>query len=304
MGSDCLPLPSAMKSERKMSPPVQNGVAGKTQLGLVLGVFHVIALAILIAYVMFPMVWLVVSTFKERVELFSKPPTLLPRTLQLREYVNLLHDPSFTLSVRNSLIVASATTLCTLAVGSLGAYAFARMQFPGRRQLYLTILATQMLPSITLVIPLFMLLRKLGLLYTFQGVILSYMAFTLPYVVWLLRAFFLSIPASIEEAARVDGCSRLSAIMKVVFPLSAPGLAATGIYAFVGAWNEFIFASIITNMATKTFPVRVAEFVGDRTIVYEAMFPAAVLGSLPVVLLVLVFQRQVIQGLTEGGVKF
>lgn len=304
MGSDCLPLPSAMKSERKMSPPVQNGVAGKTQLGLVLGVFHVIALAILIAYVMFPMVWLVVSTFKERVELFSKPPTLLPRTLQLREYVNLLHDPSFTLSVRNSLIVASATTLCTLAVGSLGAYAFARMQFPGRRQLYLTILATQMLPSITLVIPLFMLLRKLGLLYTFQGVILSYMAFTLPYVVWLLRAFFLSIPASIEEAARVDGCSRLSAIMKVVFPLSAPGLAATGIYAFVGAWNEFIFASIITNMATKTFPVRVAEFVGDRTIVYEAMFPAAVLGSLPVVILVLVFQRQVIQGLTEGGVKF
>lgn len=287
-----------------MSPPVQNGVAGKTQLGLVLGVFHVIALAILIAYVMFPMVWLVVSTFKERVELFSKPPTLLPRALQLREYVNLLHDPSFTLSVRNSLIVASATTLCTLAVGSLGAYAFARMQFPGRRQLYLTILATQMLPSITLVIPLFILLRKLGLLYTFQGVILSYMAFTLPYVVWLLRAFFLSIPASIEEAARVDGCSRLSAIMKVVFPLSAPGLAATGIYAFVGAWNEFIFASIITNMATKTFPVRVAEFVGDRTIVYEAMFPAAVLGSLPVVILVLVFQRQVIQGLTEGGVKF
>lgn len=271
---------------------------------LVLSTLHSVALAVLFVYVMFPVVWLVASTFKERVELFSRPPTLLPHALQLREYIALLHDPSFTISVRNSALVASTTTLLTLAVGSLGAYAFARMQFPGRKQLYLIILGTQMLPSITVVIPLFILLRRLHLLYTFQGVILSYMTFTLPYVVWLLRAFFLSVPASIEEAARVDGCSRLRAILRVVFPLSAPGLAATGIYAFVGAWNEFIFASIITNMATKTFPIRVAEFIGDRTIVYEAMFPAAVLGSLPVVLLVLVFQRQVIQGLTEGGVKF
>jgi multiple sugar transport system permease protein len=133
--------------------------------------------------------------------------------------------------------------------------------------------------------------------------IIAYTTFTLPYVIWLLRAFFTSIPAEIEEQGMIDGCSRLGAIIRIVLPLSMNGFLSVGIFAFIGAWNEFMMASILTNNITKTYPVRVAQFIGEETTAYEHMFAAAVIGILPVLLLVTIFQRRIVAGLTEGGIK-
>lgn len=267
-------------------------------------IFFFILACALMAYVVFPFAWLLLSSFKTRVELFSKPPTWIPQSLYLKNFNVVLHDASVMNSIRNSIVVAVFTTLISLVIGSLGAYAFVRFRFPHKNMFFVSILATQMLPSIILLIPLFVILRYLQLLYTHFGLILTYTAFTLPYVIWLLRAFFVSIPMELADAARVDGCTRLQTFFKIILPLSAPGFISTGIFAFIGAWNEFLFASILTNVDTKTFPVRLALFIGEERIAYEFMFPAAIIGTLPVLLLVFIFQRHIVKGLTEGGVKF
>ena len=258
---------------------------------------------ILIAYVVGPIAWMVDASFQARVELFSRPPTWLPSSLYLKNYIEVLGDLVLLKSLGNSFIVASFTTLISLTLGSLAAYAFARLRMPGKKSLFLAILTTQMLPGVVLLIPLYMIMRTFGLVGTYRGLILAYVGFSLPYVIWLLRPFFLSIPTEIEEAARIDGCSRLAAIIRIILPLSMPGFVSTGIFVFIGAWNEFIMATILTNSATKTFTVKVAQFATEESTAVEHMFAAAVIGSLPVMILALFLQRQIVEGLTEGGVK-
>jgi multiple sugar transport system permease protein len=255
------------------------------------------------AYVTAPFLWMAISSFETRAQLFSRPPTWLPPTLLFDNYINILSDPTLLQSLSNSTLVASFTTVFALLLGSLAAYAFARLKVPGRDRLFVMVLASQMLPGIAILVPLYVTMRALGLIYTYQGLILAYLSFNLPYVIWLLRAFFVSIPPEIEEAARVDGCSRVGAIFRVVLPLSAPGFISTGIFAFIGAWNEFLIASVMTNNETKTFPVRMAQFIGEEWTAYEHMFAAAVLGTIPILILVLIFQRYIIRGLSEGAVK-
>ncbi len=254
-------------------------------------------------YVTAPFLWMAISSFETRAQLFSRPPTWLPPALLIDNYVNILSDPSLLQTLRNSALVSTFTTVFALLLGSLAAYAFARLKVPGRDRLFVMVLASQMLPGIAILVPLYVTMRALGLIYTYQGLILAYLSFNLPYVIWLLRAFFVSIPPEIEEAARVDGCSRLGAIFRVVLPLSAPGFISTGIFAFIGAWNEFLIASVMTNNETKTFPVRMAQFIGEEWTAYEHMFAAAVLGTIPILILVLIFQRYIIRGLTEGAVR-
>lgn len=254
-------------------------------------------------FILFPFLWLLLSSFKLPVELYSNPPQIWPHQLTLTYYVKLMQDKSFVASMLNTFIVSLFTTVISLAIGTLGAYAFARFRFPKKKLFFLTVLASQMLPHMALLIPLFMIMRVMGLLYTYQGLIITYISFSLPYVVWMFRAFILSIPYEIEEAARIEGCSRLQAIRKIVLPLSMGGLVTTGIFVFMGAWNEFLFASAMTNMDVKTLSVRMAEFIGEDRIAYEIMFPAGIIGSLPVLILVLFFQKFIVRGLTEGGVK-
>lgn len=268
-----------------------------SRLGITVG------LVVLLIYVVGPFLWVLNASFQTRVELFSQPPTWLPSSLYLKNYKEVLSDPSLLRSLRNSALLATLTTLAALAIGSLAAYAFARLKVPAKRTLFLGILGTQMLPGVAILIPLYVTMRKLGLIYTYQGLILSYLTFTLPYVIWLLRAYFLSIPVEIEDAARVDGCTRIGAIVRVVLPLSAPGFISTGIFAFIGNWNEFMLATIMTNDATKTFPVRIAQYVGEEWTAYEHMFSAAIIGTIPILILVILFQRYIVKGLTEGGVK-
>jgi multiple sugar transport system permease protein len=256
-----------------------------------------------ILFVILPLVWVVDASFQRRMELFAKPPTLIPSSFYLENYRQVLSDPVVIKSLGNSLMVSMFATLVALILGSLAAYSFVRLPLKFKNQLFLLILGTQMLPSISLLIPLYLILRNLGLVSTYQGLIISYVTFTLPYVIWLLRSYFMSIPADIEEQAMVDGCSRLGAIRRIVLPLSMNGFLSTAIFSFIGAWNEFMMASILTNNATRTFPVRLAMFIGEETTSYEHMFSAAVIGIIPVIVVVILFQPLIVRGLTEGGVK-
>lgn len=262
-----------------------------------------LASLVMMLYLLFPFLWLLISSIKLPVELFAQPPKILPQHFTLANYIAVLADRSITSSIGNSLIVACFSTVLALAIGTLAGYAFARFRFPGRGAAFLIILATQMLPQMAVLIPLFILMQMLGLLYTYSGMIVANVALAIPYVCWMVQAFFVTVPPEVEEAARVDGCSRLGAMYRVLLPMSASGLVATAIFVFIGAWNEFLFATVMTNAATKVFPVRLAEFMGGNRVAYEGMFPASVLGSIPPLLLVLVFQRWLVRGLTEGGVK-
>ncbi|MCR8632641.1 carbohydrate ABC transporter permease [Paenibacillus radicis (ex Xue et al. 2023)] len=266
-------------------------------------VIQVLVSLLLMLFILFPLLWLILSSVKLPLELFSNPPKVWPGEVTFKYYLKLMTDPSFNKALLNSFIVAVFTTVISLAIGTLGAYAFARFKFPRRNAFLMTVLASQMLPHMALLIPLFMILRISGLLYTYQGLIITYISFSLPYVVWMFRAFIYSIPYEIEEAAKLDGCSRIQVIRKIVLPLSLGGLVTTGIFVFIGAWNEFLFASAMTNTDVKTLSVRMAEFIGEDRIAYEIMFPAGVVASLPVLILVLFFQKYIVRGLTEGGVK-
>jgi len=257
----------------------------------------------LIIYILFPFFWLVISSFKVPEELFQKPPTWFPEKGTIEYYVDIIKSEDFQTALLNSLIVASFSTIISLILGTIAAYAFARLKFRGKNMFFLTILCTQMLPQMALLIPLFVLMRTTGLLYTHTGLIFASVTFSLPYVVWMFRSFIVSVPYDIEEAARLDGCTKLEAIIKMVVPLSLPGFVTTGIFVFIGAWNEFLFASIMSNSDTKTLPVRIAEYIGEERVAYELMFPTGVLATIPVLILVLIFQRYIIQGLTDGSVK-
>lgn len=271
--------------------------------GILIRWLIMVGLLALLIYIVGPFLWVLNASFQRRVELFSRPPTWLPSSLYLENYREVLSDPSLLRSLGNSALLAVLTTLSALAIGSLAAYAFARLKVPAKRTVFLGVLATQMLPVVTILIPLYILMRKLRLIYTYQGLVLAYLAFSLPYVIWLLRAYFLSIPGEIEDAAQIDGCSRIGAIVRVVLPLSAPGFISTGIFSFIGAWNEFMIALVMTDGGTKTFPVKLAQFMGEEATAYEHMFSAAIIGTLPVLLLVIFFQKYIVKGLTEGGVK-
>lgn len=260
--------------------------------------------ALVMLYLVFPVLWLLLSSFKRPVELFSSPPTFLPHPFVRSNFSKVLSDPTFLNSMKNSFIIASFTTVFSLVIGVLAAYVFARDTFKGKRPLLLMILGTQMLPFVILLIPLFIIMRTLHLIDTYLGLILAYMTFSVPYAIWLLQAFFKSIPFELEEAGMVDGCTRLGAIRRILIPLSAPGFTSTGIFIFIGGWNHYLFATVLSETVTKTFPLRMADYMGQERIVYEQMYPAGIIGSLPVLILVLVFQRYIISGLTSGGVKF
>jgi multiple sugar transport system permease protein len=200
--------------------------------------------------------------------------------------------------------VAGGTVLVSLGVGILGGYALARLRFPLRRATLLSFLVTYMLPPIALIIPLYLLMSRFGLLDTKVGLILVYCSLATPFALWNLSNFFGSLPPELEEAARVDGCSRLGALVRVVLPLSRPGILATGLYAFLLCWDEFLYALIFTSTEqAKTIPVAIAEFTGRNAVDFGLIAAGGILASLPPVVLSVAFQRYLIGGLAAGGVK-
>jgi multiple sugar transport system permease protein len=263
-----------------------------------------LALAVFVLWTAAPIVWMLVSSFLRQRALTSRPPDLAPRSWTLGNYGEVLATGAALLpALATSAVVSLGTTLVALALGAAAAYALARLPVPGRDRIALLVLATQMFPGIVIVIPLFILLSRLGLIDTRPGLIVVYLSFVLPVVIWILKGFFEAIPVDLEKAAAIDGATTMQSFRLVVLPLALPALFAAGVFAFIESWNEFLFAVILTRMETKTVPIAISEFSGQYQTAVGQMLAAATLACVPVVLLAVVFRRAVLLGFAEGAVK-
>lgn len=254
----------------------------------------------------FPFYWAIVSSLKPNIELFESNPTLVPRNPTFSNYVKVFQERPFHVNIINSVIVSGVTTILTLIFGSFAGYAIARLHMKGKAIVMAVILSVSMFPQISILGSLFVILRRLGFINTYQGLIIPYVAITLPLTTWILQNFFRDLPKEIEEAAAIDGCSRLRTLFQIVFPMSAPGLVATGLLTFISAWNEFLFAfTFMQKPDYYTVPVAIAMFAGRSQ--YEQpwgqLMAAAVIVTVPLVTLVLIFQNRIIAGLSSGAVK-
>ena len=260
------------------------------------------AILIALAFFFFPYFWMVASAFKSPGDVTTYPPVWLfsPTLENLDE---LIEDMGALAALRNSLIVVGISTCLALIFGSMAAYALARFKIKAKETIALEILMVRMLPPIVSVIPLFLLARKFGLFDTYWILIAVYTLMGLPFVVWVMRVFIQEIPRSVEEAALVDGCTRMQVLFRISLPLMLPGLAATVVIIFMFAWNEYLFATMLTSSAAKTLPVVAANTVKPRGIAWGVASAAGVLMSLPVVVLALIAQRYLVRGLTFGVVK-
>ncbi len=262
-----------------------------------------LALVVALVAIALPFYWSLVASLTPEARLFEGVP-VFPLEPVLDHYRALHTERAFWLPIRNSLVVAASTTLLCLLLGSLCAYALARLRFRGRTPLLAFVLAVSMFPQISIVSPLFLMLRALGLINTYPGLIFPYVTFAMPLTIWLLVGFFRQLPVELEEAAWVDGAGRLRTFLEVVVPLSAPAIAATAILTFVYCWNEFLFAlSFTIGPERQTVPVAIALFRGQYQVPWGQLLAAAVVSTTPVALLVLAFQRRIVQGLTSGAVK-
>jgi ABC-type glycerol-3-phosphate transport system permease component len=261
------------------------------------------AISLLVLASAFPFYWAIVSSLTPEARLYERR-SLLPAALVLDHYRALFAERDFLVPIRNSLIVAGTTTVFCVVVGGLCAYALARLRFRGKAAILGLILAVSVFPQIAVISPLYLVLRELRLINTYPGLILPYLTFAMPLTVWLLVGFFRQLPAELEEAAMVDGASRLRALREIILPLAVPGLATTAILTFVYSWNEFLFAlSFTLGPERQTVPVAIALFRGQYQVPWGQILAAAIVSTAPVALLVLLFQRRIVQGLTAGAVK-
>ena len=267
------------------------------RLGLAAG------LAFMVVWTLLPFVWIAIVSVQPMVNVTSVPPEIGLRDVNLEQYQVQLEDSSFLLAVRNSILVALVTTALCIGIGSIAAYPLARMQLPYRNFFMGLVVSTRMVPAVTLLIPLFLVVRQFGLIDTLPSLILVYTAFFLPYVLWMLRNFFEDMPRSLESAAMVDGCSRLGTLARIILPVSAPGVTATAIFCLIVTWNEFLFALVLTTRSAKTLIVKIAEYRGLWDLPLNKLAAGGVMAILPIVLIVLLLSRQIIRGLTEGAVK-
>lgn len=256
-----------------------------------------------LAVTLFPVYWALVASFTPETRLFATP-SLLPTEVVLDHYSALFAERDFWTPIRNSLIVAGSTTFFCVTIGALCAYALARLRFRWKVPILGFILAVTMFPQISLVPPLYLILRAFHLINTYPGLIFPYVTFAMPLTVWLLVGFFRQLPLEIEEAALVDGASRLRTLWEIILPLAMPGVATSAILTFVYCWNEFLFAFVFTLGPERyTAPVAIALFRGQYQMSWGQVLAAAVVATVPVTLLILLFQQRIVQGLTAGAVK-
>jgi ABC-type glycerol-3-phosphate transport system permease component len=248
-----------------------------------------------------PVAFALVASLQPEARLFGGT-TQGMELLTLEHYRALFGDRDMLRPIRSSLVVAASTTLLCLALGAPCAYALARVRFPGRRLLLASVLAVSMFPQIAIVPPLYLVLREIGLIDTYPGLVFPYVTFAMPLAIWLLLGFFRQLPAELEEAARVDGARTPRILLEIVAPLAAPALATTAVLTFIYCWNEFLFALSFT-LERQTVPVAIALLRGQYHVPWGQVLAAAVVSTAPVAVLVLMFQRRIVQGLTAGAVK-
>ena len=263
-------------------------------------------------FIFLPILWLLSASLSTQVELFTVPPHWVPEHPTLQNYLDIFVPSqaassvprTFAVALLNSMKIATAVTLICILVGSLAAYALVRIPFGANRTIQLGMIATRMIPEVSLILPLFIIASSLQLINKPIVLILTYMSFALPYAIWLMAAYFQTVPVDLEDAARLDGCSRLGILFRVVMPISVPGLVSTAMFVFLLAWDEFFYALIFTStLAAKTVPVALAEFVGRYVVNVNGMMAGGILAAIPPVLVALIFQRYIVSGMTAGAVK-
>jgi multiple sugar transport system permease protein len=272
--------------------------------------------ALVVIFILAPFSWLALTSFMHEREALTVPPQWIPKNATLDNYRTFFF-PSGTRAVVgsraaeqtlpsmvNSLIAAGGTALINVLLGSLAGYSLARIQFPAQTSLLLLYVGSRMVPGVALIVPLYLTIKTYGLLDNVAALIITYLTFTLPFTIWLLKNYFQSIPRDLEEAALVDGCTWSQMLVRVLLPVATPGLVAAAMFAFMTAWNDYLFAVILTStIASKTLPVVVAGFATDVTTERTLMAASGVLAVIPPLVLAFMFQRMIVQGLTSGAVK-
>jgi multiple sugar transport system permease protein len=261
-----------------------------------------VALAIFLVWTIVPFIWMALASLKTNKEIYDDF-TFVPKTLYFGHYVSLLGG-KFGIWLRNSAEVSLAATALSITLGSLGAYSITRLRYAGRRVVALGLIFTYLIPQSLLFIPLFQIVAGVGLSDTLGALILVYPTITLPFCTWMLMGYFKSIPVELEEAALIDGCNRLGVLFRIVLPLSTPALVVVCLFSFTQAWNEFLYALVITNsLATRTVTVGLTQMLGEDVFYWGQMMAGALITALPPVIMYTLAQRLVIKGLVMGGVK-
>ena len=263
-----------------------------------------LAAALVVINGFFPALWILLTSLKSQTELVSKPITWWPHEATLNNYVQAFRDQPLLAYLANSAIVATLATVLSLLVATGAAYAIARLNLKHRQLVLTTIVASSMFPLVTLLVPIFETMRSLGLLNTYTALVLPYVVLNLPVCTLVLVSFFQSIPRDLENAAMIDGCTRLGALFRVVVPLAAPGVFTAGILAFVNAWDEFLLAlSLNATAGMRTLPVGITLYQGEFSFPWPVISAALIVAIVPVAVLIAIFQERVVGGLTQGGLK-
>lgn len=263
-----------------------------------------IPLIVLLLFILFPFYWTFVTSIKSQTELYGMTVTYWPKTFSLESYRKLFTTTvNFVDAMKNSFIVAMITTIVSLAASTAAAYAFSRYRFVGRKLLMCLFLSNNMFPTVLLLIPLYSIMRKMGLLYSPWALVLAYTTFTIPFSVWLLNGFLNDLPITLEEAALVDGCHRGSAFFRIILPILTPCLVATGVYIFMTSWNEYTFAVMFTNTSTRTIPVALKSLIGQLGVQWDLLTAGGIVTIIPVCIMFFFAQKRLVEGLTAGAVK-
>lgn len=254
--------------------------------------------------VLIPILWMVSTAFKTASETMTTNPVWIPKKIAFDSYIKLWKEYPFTQWFKNSFTITMCSMIICVICACLAGYGLTRFKFPGRSAMLTFILVTQMFPSVMLLVPFYSVISKLGLINTHLGLILVYTSFTMPFCTWMMVGFFKALPLELDEAARLDGASEWKTFVRVILPLTIPGIASTSIYAFITAWNEYMFAFILTTSSEmRTLSVGIAEMNGYQQVLWNDMMAAAIIASLPLVVLFIFLQKYFISGLTAGAVK-
>jgi len=270
---------------------------------LVKSLLSYILLAALIVFLLFPFYWTFVTSIKSSAELYGQTVTYWPKMPTFESYRRLFSEYNFLKPMGNSLLVAALTTIISVTVSVLAAYSFSRYRFKGRKFLMSMFLTNNMFPIVLLLIPLYAIMRKIGILYTPASLVLSYTTFTIPFSIWLLSGFLDDLPLSLEEAAMVDGANRAQAFLRIILPILMPGMVATGAYIFMNSWNEYTFAVMFTNEANRTIPVALKNLIGQLGVEWGMLTAGGIITIIPVCIMFFFAQKRLISGLTAGAVK-
>ena len=266
-------------------------------------IFFYLGIAAMLAFLLFPFYWTFVTSVKPESELYGETVTYWPKTFSMESYRKLFTEFNFLKPMANSLAVAAMTTVISLTVSVLAAYAFSRYRFKGRKLLMTMFLTNNMFPTVLLLIPLYAIMRKLGILYTPGSLVLSYTTFTIPFSIWLLNGYLDDLPMALEEAAMVDGANRAQAFVRIIMPILTPCVVATGAYVFMTAWNEYTFAVMFTNEANRTIPVALKNLIGQLGVQWGMLTAGGIITIIPVCVMFFFAQKRLIAGLTAGAVK-